>query len=282
MDNYELGNLIAAAAKTGSKVTTEKGAIRALRQHKLTMRALDARPKHMGYLPKHARKLIEKSCLRMPRPSHVRNWYPNYPTIKCKQPYGYIGGHANTGARKRKGNSAFWYPIGYYYYNGDKLHLATHDKQVIIPAPQVPHQPKEGKGSKAILRAMRILGAKWGWTAERVEGEVAYIHPVWGHYHPEEGNYQNISSAGAAFLAREALAKRRQEELRGLTHIWVTEEDSLKAGNCEPVTRQVRVLVQRKIGRVHAVRADVLLEIRDDAYARRAIRVAAERLGRIV
>lgn len=69
-----------------------------------------------------------------------------------------------------------------------------------------------------------------------------------------------------------------------LPRIWVTLEDSLAAGNCDPVSRQVAERIAAALGApdltsVGAVRADYLLRIRDDGYVRRAIYGAARRLG---
>lgn len=283
--DYELGNLIAAAASFGSKAKTKKGCLRALRMERLVRKAVHSVVTDEAYLPRAHRKRLVTAMVLQAKPRHIRSWYVYNKEIRNRTPRGFFDGHGNTGGIGRVGEPANWYPVAYYWYQDGKLQMAAKERSWVLPAPQVPQHHAKGKGSKAILRAMRLIGAKFGWTAARVEGGLAYVHPVFGHYHPAaadngEIDYRNTKAADDAFIVREAMAKKRQAEIANLTRIWVMEEDSLRAGNCEPVTRKVRVLVQRKIGRVHAVRADVLLEIRDDAYARRAIRVAAERLGR--
>lgn len=57
---------------------------------------------------------------------------------------------------------------------------------------------------------------------------------------------------------------------------WVTEEDSIDAGNCEQGTREFRIALTKRLGgRPGAVRSSFLLSIEDDQYTRRAARVAA-------
>lgn len=60
--------------------------------------------------------------------------------------------------------------------------------------------------------------------------------------------------------------------------VLVTFEDSIAAGNCTQETEQVRLAIQDSFGDgVTAVDAQFLLSLRDDAYSRRACRVAAMR-----
>lgn len=67
--------------------------------------------------------------------------------------------------------------------------------------------------------------------------------------------------------------------MASMRRVWVGVEDSLRAGNCEPITRQVADRVWGEIGAVGpcSVRADVLLGMRDDAFARRAVVAASMR-----
>lgn len=89
----------------------------------------------------------------------------------------------------------------------------------------------------------------------------------------------------AAGVRKEERARKRVEEacraasMASMRRIWVGVEDSLRAGNCEPITKQVAARVWGKIDAVGpcAVRADVLLGVRDDAYARRAVVAASMR-----
>lgn len=77
----------------------------------------------------------------------------------------------------------------------------------------------------------------------------------------------------AAIRQRQSLHERF-----GLKHIWVSVDDSLKAGNCRPATETMRAKIVRTLGgEVGAIRADVLLNLQDDFYTRRAVATAAAR-----
>lgn len=67
--------------------------------------------------------------------------------------------------------------------------------------------------------------------------------------------------------------------MASMQRVWVGVEDSLRAGNCEPITAQVARKVWGEIGAVGpcAVRADVLLGVRDNGYVRRAVVAASMR-----
>lgn len=60
----------------------------------------------------------------------------------------------------------------------------------------------------------------------------------------------------------------------GLKAIFVSVQDSLAAGNCPAGTKIFLNQVVQKFGRYAALRADLLLTIRDDFYVRRAILAA--------
>jgi hypothetical protein len=62
---------------------------------------------------------------------------------------------------------------------------------------------------------------------------------------------------------------------------WVMIEDSIGAGNCRPLTESfARELAERTgaHGEIGAARASLILSIRNDAFTRRAVRVAAHRI----
>jgi hypothetical protein len=70
----------------------------------------------------------------------------------------------------------------------------------------------------------------------------------------------------------------RRADMRALSHIWVSFQDSLDAGNCRPSSDEVRRQLCRSLGgEIGGVRADVLMAHRDDQWTRRAIAVAAKR-----
>lgn len=76
------------------------------------------------------------------------------------------------------------------------------------------------------------------------------------------------------------LARKAEEEL--LKSLWVSEEDSLKAGNCEAGTRLFMSLIRKAVGatgELGAVRGDWLISQRDDSYTRAACLRAKERMG---
>lgn len=93
-------------------------------------------------------------------------------------------------------------------------------------------------------------------------------------------------------VARAALQamRRRREILADRDHViataprvWVSVDDSLKSGNCVPVTMRVKQQLERLIGadgEVGAVRGDVVLALRkNDSYSVRAVAAAAKRMG---
>jgi len=91
-------------------------------------------------------------------------------------------------------------------------------------------------------------------------------------------------TAGAREAIRRVLAdaRRARREHAQHVHVWVTPEDSIRAGNCAAETRAIQRRLERALGAgpLGAVRADLLLEIRDDMYARRAMVAAAQRAAR--
>jgi hypothetical protein len=86
----------------------------------------------------------------------------------------------------------------------------------------------------------------------------------------------------SAFKKRRAIAKEKASakelELRcfsNLDKFFVSVEDSIQSGNCVPYTNTTRIDVMNKLGidtnLVIAVRADVLMNIRNDFYSKRAV-----------
>lgn len=64
--------------------------------------------------------------------------------------------------------------------------------------------------------------------------------------------------------------------------IWVSKEDSLQAGNCLPGTELFEKIVNRELKTnfvIGAVRADILLSIRNDGFVLKAVQYAARRIA---
>ena len=90
-------------------------------------------------------------------------------------------------------------------------------------------------------------------------------------------------------LIRERASKRletKRAELDWLNDrlkcVWVTEEDSLQAGNCFAGTRLFMAVIRKALGvtcEIGAVRGDWLISQRDDTFTRAACLKATERMG---
>ena len=80
-----------------------------------------------------------------------------------------------------------------------------------------------------------------------------------------------------ALSAAIELRIKKQEIKRNHHHIWVSLQDSFDAGNCVPTSKKVEADLKRIYGNIGGIRADVLLNYRDDFYTRRAVTVAARR-----
>jgi hypothetical protein len=85
----------------------------------------------------------------------------------------------------------------------------------------------------------------------------------------------------AVTLHRRAVLQKQRRENKDYRekarNAWVTFESSLKAGNCQTGTQQMKNIVQRRLhadGDIGAIRGDILLSMRDDYYVRRAISAA--------
>lgn len=83
--------------------------------------------------------------------------------------------------------------------------------------------------------------------------------------------------------SRIAAVIKKQSILANASKVFVTVEDSIKSGNCRPVTEIVRQQLAKLLGaegEIGAVRGDLVLAVRRaDNYALRAVAVALERAG---
>ena len=295
-----LENLIFAAKKVGSKATTKEGAIKALKNAKVNQALGKFLPPNKE-LPPTLKKWMENKIKRT-YPGRLKNFYAGLPRLVKIQvedkPEEYIVGHSNTGSRYAKGNPAEWYPVGYYSITSiDHQYMLVdfwcQEGHFAVKCFKNFEAKKEGKGVRASLKALdialknSILGQSEPELKVRlIDGALGFEHPTLGHYHLSnfprtKGSYYNaVEAAVVAYRIRREKQKEIELKNKKLSIVWVTVEDSLAAGNCIPVTKKMELLVQRKLkGKVAAVRADVLLSIRDDNYTYRAIRKAAERLG---
>ena len=68
--------------------------------------------------------------------------------------------------------------------------------------------------------------------------------------------------------------EREQRKQAALPRIWVSLEDSLLSGNCEVGT--AKFAADNEMQDCGAIRADYLLELRNDHYTRRAVDKAIE------
>ena len=94
---------------------------------------------------------------------------------------------------------------------------------------------------------------------------------------PEGQDFHALTNAQVFnLLADRALARAMDH---ATTARYVSTDDSVAAGNCKPATDQFASEVWRQIGASGpcAVRADIVLAIRDDSYTRRAVGVASTR-----
>jgi hypothetical protein len=125
----------------------------------------------------------------------------------------------------------------------------------------------------------RAYGAVW---AE--QGKGFNIKPVQGFiikgYHAKTNNFKAaLKKVAEARRAALQTIMRRRADRANHSSIWVSYEDSIRGGNCPSGTKAFAHTVARAIGAAgdFAVRADVLLRIRNDGYTRRAVRAAEMR-----
>jgi len=106
----------------------------------------------------------------------------------------------------------------------------------------------------------------------------AYVTQGRWDYHGDRGR-------GPRDAVRRAVAARRrqQQQLDGLpvAAVWVSIEDSLRGGNCRAATEAYAERVWQHIGARGpcGVRSDVLLELRNDEFTRRAVAAAVARVS---
>ena len=85
-------------------------------------------------------------------------------------------------------------------------------------------------------------------------------------------------AAAAATIRERQTRRNKAAALAGYRHVYIALDDSIRAGNCEAISKQFAAQAWRAIGAVAecAVRADVVLSLRDDCYTRRALGAAME------
>lgn len=121
-------------------------------------------------------------------------------------------------------------------------------------------------------------------------GFICFTSDGYGYHVSTAGKVPGIADYRRA--AREALQAQRnriattikkQSILDNASKVFVTVEDSLKSGNCRPITELVRHRLATMLGaegEIGAVRGDLVLAVRRaDNYALRAVAVALERAG---
>lgn len=90
-----------------------------------------------------------------------------------------------------------------------------------------------------------------------------------------------ISRAIVAAKRRKAAEKRAAEVNARAASVWVSREDSIKAGHCESGTDRAKELLEKAlgaVGEIGAIRGDVLLKLRNfDDFAKRAVSAAISR-----
>lgn len=101
---------------------------------------------------------------------------------------------------------------------------------------------------------------------------------------PGIADYRRVArEALQAQRSRIATTIKKQSILDNASKVFVTVEDSLKSGNCRPITELVRHRLATMLGaegEIGAVRGDLVLAVRRaDNYALRAVAVALERAG---
>lgn len=97
-------------------------------------------------------------------------------------------------------------------------------------------------------------------------------------FHVKGGTLDKARKKAAAARKKALSAElAKRQENADLVTIWVSLQDSLKAGNCETASKTVQDQLFRRFGKIGAIRADVLLAHRDDVYTRRAVAVAQQR-----
>lgn len=146
------------------------------------------------------------------------------------------------------------------------LHLAVVGGLVILDAAEI---------------APREYQAVWAEQARGFDLKIVRGFIIRGHHVAADNldRARKIATAARAKTLSTRIAERvRKNADRALNTVWVSVEDSLRAGNCGGATNSVASQIRRDLGgEVHAVRADYLLQVRNDHYARRAIAAAQQR-----
>lgn len=149
--------------------------------------------------------------------------------------------------------------------------LKTADGSVILDAELI--APREYRATWVVQSAGVNIRPQSGWIIRGYHSTVSTL----------EGARKAAAAArrkqyAVAIKARYA-ARDKRHQLAPLAGVYIDLADSLRAGNCRPVTMQFADEVWRKIGASGpcAVRADVVLSIRDDMYTRRALSAAQTR-----
>lgn len=137
-------------------------------------------------------------------------------------------------------------------------------------------------GGLLLLDAERVGPAEYRAVWAEQHGRLG-LRPVSGwlirDYHTRAATLDAARAEARAARERRAAVELRVRQQRvECGRVWVSAEDSLAAGNCPAGTEQVARLVRAGLGHVGAVRADVLLSIRDDYFSRRAVAVAGKRI----
>lgn len=179
----------------------------------------------------------------------------------------------------------------------------------IVYAEDSGNPPREGKASGNV-----IAGRRWRLPRVREDSEgVSYvidpelvqhgIH-VYRAWHDKQASWLVIFGFRSYHCQRDAIppeqavvkaiddwrkqrnadrqAAIKADSLRSdYGHIYVSREDSLAVGNCAPITDQFAQRAWGFIGAAGpcAVRADIVLALRDDSYTRRACQMAASRVA---
>jgi len=108
-----------------------------------------------------------------------------------------------------------------------------------------------------------------------------YHFPLRDNPYTEKNMKKKLREGKRLIIARIKADKTRYEMKKYLSNhanqVFVSVEDSLKSGNCKPETDSFADKIRKEFGNIGAIRADILLEIRNDSYTRRACEVACKK-----
>jgi hypothetical protein len=160
---------------------------------------------------------------------------------------------------------------------------------IALPLPLLLAGPSRYLAGGLLHTAWAQLGQREAWATWYVQGRGVELRPQTGYvirgHHVPAKRQSPAALARALRIAAEARGKTlvarlaARLERRDLRRVWVAVEDSIRGGNCPTGTEQGAAAIWRQIGADGpcAIRADVLVGLRDDAYARRAIAAAIAR-----